>query len=210
LSIINATLLCDGTSDICLADISSLIIDEHFPNLVFRLNIARELIPARMPLADRLAKTLELYSPNLIICHRDAESESWNQRLREINAAHTLSSIEIPIIMAIPVRMIESWLLCDERSIRAAANNKNGDHPIDFPVTNRIENIQDPKEKLFSILRSASNLSARRMQKFDVYSARKRISSHLDSITPLRALPSFAAFERKFIEVIENLQASQN
>lgn len=202
MSLINATLLCDGTSDFCLADLARLLIDEHFPNLTFRLNIAKEFVPARLPLNQRLEKLYQLYSPDVIICHRDAEGMPHTERHLEVTNALQVANIPAKLVIAIPVRMIESWLLCDEYAVRAAANNKNGDNAISLPVRNRIENLPDPKEKLFSVLKEASNLSHRRLQKFDTHGARSRITSHLESVTPLRELPSFKRFELEFIEKI--------
>lgn len=202
---INTVLLCDGTSDFCLIELSNLIIDENFPNIAFRFSIARDLVPARSPLKSRLLRTHELYAPDLIICHRDAEGEDHAQRIQEIEKACFESNLAIPVISAVPVRMIESWLLSDPQSIRIAANNSNGKHAIDFPPANQIEKLIDPKQKLFSLLREASNLSARRMEKFDVHAARARVASHLTGIQSLRTIQSFRNFEENFRNKVEQL-----
>lgn len=202
---INAVLICDGTSDFCIIDILEWIADENFPHLGFRFLVAREVVPAKDSLSIRLKKTETLYSPDLIICHRDAEHMPLKQRTEEILKAKVDGKVTPAVIPAVPVRMVESWLLFDEYAIRSAANNKNGQMKIEIPPLRKLEQLPDPKEILFTALKTASGLPPNRLRRFEEHKARARISGHLDSFAPLRNLEAFKEFENSFIEEVNRL-----
>jgi hypothetical protein len=98
-------------------------------------------------------------------------------------------------VSIIPVRMTEAWLLIDEEAIRAAAGNPKGKVALDLPGLNKIESLPDPKEVLFTALRTASELPPGRLRKFDPQEKRHRITDLIDDLDRLRRLPSFADLE---------------
>lgn len=59
-------------------------------------------------------------------------------------------------------------------------------HQVRYPI---------PKKTLHKLLRQASGLTGRRLQKFPVASGVQRMASLIDDFSPLRALPAFAALE---------------
>ena len=67
--------------------------------------------------------------------------------------------------------------------------------PLDLPPLARIESLPDPKQVLFDALRTASELSANRLRKFNPEEKRHRVSDLMDSLDRLRQLPSFAHLE---------------
>lgn len=200
---ISILLVCDGTSDFCIQDIIQWIVDEHFSGITFRIQVAREVVPAHIPLTARIKRACEIYEPNVIVCHRDAENQALAQRLREIEEAHAATETLVPIVPAVPIKMLESWLLFDSVAIRSAANNKNGAQAINLPPANRVENLPDPKVTLFSALQIASGLSPQRLKRFDVHKARARITGYIDTFAPLRVQVGFFNFEKKLIEKIK-------
>lgn len=203
MEIINISLVCDGSSDKCLEQIVYPLIDLHFPYLTCRIVPAGEVIPATEPLARRLLRTVELYRPHLILCHRDAEREQWSTRQAEIVTAS--ESLSVPTIPIVPVRMLESWLLLDVQAIRAAANNRNGTVELNLPRPREIEGLPDPKEVLFDILRRATNLPPQRLRRFREHEARSRIAGFIGDVTVLRTLPAFVAFESSFCEAMTSV-----
>lgn len=176
--------------------------DENFPELAFRVVPAKEVIPARAPLTTRLKRTYELYKPDLILCHRDAEATDLDFRLGEIINSAQLATVPIDVVPMVPVRMLESWLLVDEQAIRSAANNRNGNIPIDLPRPNRIESLPDPKAKLFEALNTACNLPPQRRRNFSAQNARSRITSFMASFALLRHQQGFLKFEAAFNHAI--------
>jgi hypothetical protein len=196
-------LICDGTSDICLADVVTWLMDEHFPAVRFRVLPARELIPARESLGVRLEKTVHLYAPDLIVCHRDAEANGIDARREEIVQAS--AGIDVPAVPLIPVRMLEAWLLFSEAAIRSAADNRHGDGPLQLPPIGQLETTANPKQILLTALKDASGLSARRRRAFNEQRARSLITSHVDDFSPLRRLAAFREFERTFRVAVEQL-----
>jgi hypothetical protein len=95
--------------------------------------------------------------------------------------------------------MTEAWLLFDEAALRHAAGNPNGRNPLNLPELSDIEQIPNPKEILFKVLREASGLTARRLKKFNLPGARIRITELISDFSPLLALPAFQALERKIL-----------
>lgn len=199
------TLLADGTSDDALLPLLTWLlrqngvsspIQEQFANLQ---NLPR---PTR-GLPERIEAALDLYPCDLLFVHRDAEKEPAQLRHAEIASA-ALSS-PVPVVAVVPVRMSEVWFLFDEQAIRRAAGNPNGKEPLDLPSPSRIESIPDPKEMLYSTLRTASGLSGRRLKRFSEVGASRLVSGKIESFAPLRGTPAFDALENAIAHVIEPL-----
>lgn len=203
MSVITISIVCDGTSDLCIQDLIEWITDTSFPEQAFRVSEAREVIPAHGALHSRLRKAYSSYEPHIIVCHRDAENIPMVDRTAEILSAHAQAEIPIPVVPAVPVRMIESWLLTNAHAIRCAADNKNGTIELNLPRSREIERLPDPKQALFNALRAASDLAPRRLRQFDVHRARRRVSSFIENFEALRTLTSFQTFESQLIEAIE-------
>ncbi|MEZ4294088.1 MAG: hypothetical protein R3B70_03860 [Polyangiaceae bacterium] len=64
------------------------------------------------------------------------------------------------------------------------------------------------KDLLFSTLRTASNLSGRRLKKFDP--DRFRLASLIEDFSPLRVLPSFRALEASLQSALLTLGVARN
>lgn len=200
--LIDIALVCDGTSDICVQDIIQWIVDSQFPDFSFRIQPAREVIPAHAPLHIRIKKAFDLYDPKIIVCHRDAEGLQLDERVREIHGATAEAALPIPVVPTIPVRMIESWLLIEESAIRSAANNRNGRQALNLPDHARIEGIANPKSLLLTALRAASGLPPQRLRKFDEHHARSRITGFVSSFEPLRRQGGFVRFENDLVAAV--------
>jgi len=201
----NIAIVCDGTSDLCIQHLIQWIVDTNFPDQAFRINPAREVIPAHGPLHARLKKAFDNYEPDVIVCHRDAEKTTLQARTDEVRNAHLVSGVPVPVVAAVPVRMIESWLLTEEAAIRSAANNRNGNVNLNLPPRHTIESLPNPKDVLFQALKVASDLPPQRLKKFNEHSARSRVTSFIDDFSGLRTLPSFLQFENSLREAISPL-----
>lgn len=197
---LNLTVVGDGASDACLVPVIQWVMSDKFPDVSFRIEFAKDLPPHRDGLRSRIGAAIHFYPCDVLVVHRDAERETAQKRVLEILAAS--SELVVPIVPAIPVRMLESWLLCSEEAIRIAADNPNGQSPINIPVISRIESTPDPKEVLFNALKSASELSGRRLNKFRVEQRRHRVAELIEDFSPLRSLSSFQEFETAFVAVL--------
>lgn len=196
-------LVCDGTSDYGIQHAVDWLMAQHFDNVPYRFLIAKQVIPARGPLGDRLRKAVELYLPDILICHRDSEGGDFTVRNAEIEQA--ANGLLTPVVKAVPVRMIESWLLLDAAAIRSAAMNRNGRMELVLPRTRHVEDIPDPKSLVLSLVSTASGFDGRRLQKFNSHRARSRISSFISDWSLLRDLPSFARFESELTNSVGRL-----
>ncbi len=139
-------------------------------------------------LADKIKRFLELYPCDLLFVHRDAEGEAVDKRLDEIRIGIPVGQRCVPVI---PVRMLEAWLLFDEGLIRKASGNPHGKAVLALPVFDKLESLPDPKTALFSLLKTASGLSGRRLARFNVFEARSRVAVLADDFTALLRLEAF-------------------
>ena len=199
------TVICDGTSDRIFTSIFEWLLDQKLGGAPFLVGMAEALPPAGDGLAARVQYAQQAYSSDVLLLHRDSEKESWTDRVAEVEAAMSATDLTywIPVV---PVRMTEAWLLHDLNAIRRAAGNPNGSGSLQLPKRARWESEPDPKQKLFSALRSASELHGRRLAKFDVHSARARLTNLIDDFSYLRGLPSFDDFESRLDSILEKLK----
>jgi hypothetical protein len=189
------TLVTDGISDQTLVPIINWAFHDVGFSGTIESNWAdlRRVPPVRrIDLRTRILTSIELYPCDLILVHRDAEREPWENRVAEIAGAVPLNPSAVPVV---PVRMTEAWLLHDVTAIRQAAGNPNGTDELHLPRPETTEQIPDPKEVLYGALRDACGLNARRRARLDVTHRRRRVAELITDFTPLRRLPAFAAFQ---------------
>jgi hypothetical protein len=144
-------------------------------------------------LAERVRAAVELYPCEFLFVHRDAEREARESRLREIQ--QNLGATEIPIICVIPVRMQEAWFIFDEEPLRLAADNPRGRMPLNLPSLREMEEILDPKARVYELLRTASGLRPGRLKRFYPATRVHRLAELIEDWSPLRSLPAFQALE---------------
>ena len=122
------TLLSDGSSDRALIPILNWLLQSNLNDCATQPQWA-DLRPFNKSLKDtfekRIKLSLELYPCDLLFIHRDAERDRHEIRVNEIRTAITQvsSSISIPTVCVVPVRMTEAWLLFDISALRKAASN---------------------------------------------------------------------------------------
>lgn len=195
------TLVCDGSSDAALLPILTWLLRQHALDHVIQPNWAdlRGLPRPPHSLHERIRWACELYPCDIIFIHRDAEREPRERRTAEIWAAwdalQPATGLPSPICV-VPVRMTEAWLLFDEAAIRRAAGNRSGRATLDLPVLRDVESLPDPKDTLYGLLRTASELHGRRLKDFRPSHAAVRVSELIDDFEPLRQLSAFCALEK--------------
>jgi hypothetical protein len=194
------TLLTDGSSDAVLTAHLTWLLEQHtsLPILPAWADLSR-VRKRPCDLTSRVQLAVDLYPCDLLFVHRDAEREPHSMRTAEIWRAVT--GVAVAVVCVVPVRMQEAWLLFDEAAIRRAAGNPCGKLPLRLPKIGDIESIADPKAVLHEALRSATELSGRRLKSFSSYQAAYRLGELIHDFSPLRVLPAFQALEEE-IEVI--------
>lgn len=197
---LRATLVCDGTSDAMLEPIIRWVFREAGSVLFSEMPMAdfSRVHPRPKTLATRLEMAVRLYPCDVLFIHRDAERDPQRLRHDEIREAYHLAvggGVKLPAVAVVPVRMLEAWLCFNEPAIRHAAGNPNGTTPLSLPPLHQIERSPDPKSALHHALRSASELSGRRLKGFDPNRHVRRILDHTDDFSPLRQLEAFQTFE---------------
>ena len=132
----------------------------------------------------------------LIFVHRDAETLTLEERLEEFVAVDRGD-----VIPVVPVRMSESWLLCDGTAIAKAAGSPSSHVPV--PAVAQIENIADPKDRLDDLLFGAAGAPAGRRGKiFKRSIAQRRVSvaEYISDYSALENLPAFRRFQDELAE----------
>ncbi len=199
------TLVSDGSSDKALLPILSWLLIEHRVCCAIQPVWAdlRWLPNPPKSLASRIKMSLDLYPCDLLFVHRDAESRAYSQRKAEIDEALAfIRPTSVPSVCVVPVRMLEAWLLFNEEALRRAAGNPNGRTPLQIPPPATLEQINDPKSDVYQLLREASELKGRRLQKLRLGRCARQVADYIDDFSVLRTLPAFRALEADIADAI--------
>jgi hypothetical protein len=192
---VDITLLTDGSGDKRLLPIIRWAVADFADAVNATWADFRFLREPPRTLRDRVRASVELYRCDVLFIHRDAETRPLATAQHEIDAAcHDLDELP-PFVRVVPVRMQEAWLLFDEQAIRTASGNPSGRANLDLPRVRRLEEVADPKARLYEALRTASETSGRRLKKFRAEEAAYRVAELVADFSELRVLPAFRAFE---------------
>ena len=208
------TLLTDGSSDRTLIPILTWLLEQQGVRDAIQ-SLWADLRPLRnkpRSLSKKIEQAVYLFPCDLLFIHRDAENQPSARRLQEINDAiqNLHESISCPpAICVIPIRMQEAWLLFNESAIRLAAGNPNGHVQLDLPDLHYLEQLVDPKDVLYELLRAASGLSGRRRRNFEVDKAASRVADYIDDFSALRRLSAFYALETEISQLVRNQSWNQ-
>lgn len=208
-------LIADGSSDNILKSVIDWTLDINYPKLPVKgYWIDFRPIPKKVDsISEKLALAKKLYYFDVIFYHRDAETtniEILNQRKREILAG--INDLELcnKTICVIPIKMMESWLLIDTEAIKKAAGNRHYKGNLKLPQIKRIEQEKQPKELLHQLLKTASGLKGRNLNKFNPHFATHLVAENIADFSPLRQLKAFQVFEQDLKTVIDSFLDLEN
>lgn len=202
------TLVADGSSDRALVPILRWALHQQLnAKPVVAFADVRKLPQRPRTLSDRIAKGVELYPCEILFVHRDAEKESIDKRLQEIQEALKNLQENIPWVGVVPIRMQEAWLLIDANALRKAADGTDRRLPV-LPPIKRLEDLPDPKQKLRDLMRQASGASGRKLKKFnrDLEERIQRLAEIIDDFSPLRQLSAFQHLEKDIQQVLKDME----
>lgn len=212
---IKYTFLSDGRSDKALMNIIDWLFSQLLPQVPVQKQFADFSFIPKPPPNDRLdlriLKALELYPCDIVFVHRDAESsrlDDFQSRLTQIQESYELTNqygAISKLVKVVPIRMMEAWLLIDEYAIKMASGNRNNRMDLNLPSVTRLETIPDPKKMLDDLIKGASGLHSRRLDKLNVREAVHRVAENIDDFSRLRQLSAFNRFENELIRVLEEL-----
>lgn len=202
MSRIEFTLVSEGSSDKALLPLLRWMLEQYCRDCTIRGTWADLGYLPRPPrtLDQKIEMAIDLYPCSLLFVHRDADGQTRDDRVEEIMGAAEAVTQRIPempaIVCAVPVRMLEAWLLFDEQAIRSGAENPKGGQPVGLPAFQEMEQIPNPKQRLYETLKRASGYSGRKLKKFNERAAVHRVAERIDDFSPLRRLPAFQAMEQ--------------
>ena len=205
---INYTLLADGSSDMVLIPIINWTLRNQFPTIVVQAQFAKFALRKKpKTLEERIKYAIEIYPCDVLFVHRDAENMSFAERRDEIQKAwdNVNQQLDHELIGIVPVRMTEAWLLINESAIKVASGNPNSQEKLSLPAPQKLENKRDPKDKLHTLIKRASNLRGRNLDKLNTHQAVHLVAENISDYTPLRDLNAFQKFEDEIQTVISTL-----
>jgi hypothetical protein len=123
---------------------------------------------------------IEFYPCDVLLVHRDSETEPREKRVTEIQDAIAQTAADMLYVCVVTVRMQEAWMLIDENAIRSAAGNPHGSIALELPKLKVLESLPDPKAVLHDFLRRASELTGRRLKKFSASANAHRVAELID------------------------------
>lgn len=205
---IDCTLISDGSSDVVLIPILQWLLQGRgvYPGRPIERYDPAVFKRAPKSLEGRIDHAIENFPCDLLFIHRDAEGEASHLREAQVRWALSRTSghaKHAPVVIVIPVRMTEAWLLFDEACIRRAAGSPAGKAILDLPQLKDCERIADPKATLHQALRAATESSGRRLRNFNVGVAIHRVAELVTDYSPLRKLAAFQQLETSLAEVLK-------
>lgn len=215
---LTATLVADGSSDSLLKPILEWLLEQHLPSgSTFDLQVPEwGRLPDKISvktLPEKLLAARLLFTAQIYFIHRDVEKDgTWEKRSQEIDQAiqRVFKTQPPSYVRVIPIQMTETWLLHNEEAIRKAAENPSSRDYLPLPALRELEALKNAKTLLLNILRDASGLSGRKLQKFEAYERRRlyRLAAlqQEEGFAVLRALPAFQALEQEVIALVNAWQ----
>ena len=207
MNILRYTLLSDGPSDKALIPHLTWLLKSNGVKVQIDAEWADLRRLREMPegLTEKIEKSIAFFPCDLLFIHRDAERQTPDARRQEISVALQAVSEagSLLCVCVIPVKMQEAWLLFNEHAIRRASGNPSGRTVLKLPKPNKLEQIADPKNTLFELLRTASERTGRRLKSFNVHHSASQVSQFIEDFSPLRNLSAFQTLERDIKDVID-------
>ncbi|WP_320779547.1 hypothetical protein [Streptomyces sp. CRN 30] len=190
--------LSEGTSDQGLVShVEGIAADLGVPVAVSAPDLRWLRIPAGHSVIDKLRTTRDMGGAyDLAVIQRDADRGAPQDRRTEMANAVGEVWPGLAHVPAVPVRMLEAWLLLDEQAIREVAGNPRGRIPLDLPKAASVERVADPKQRLKDTIATASGCKGRRLtelhQRFP--RNRHRLLDLLDRDGPVSEVASWRTF----------------
>jgi hypothetical protein len=205
---IRFTLIADGSSDAILLTIVKWLLDDLYPNISnegLYADFRNQPNPPKR-IQDKVQRAKKIYPYNLLLIHRDAETndlDSIQQRKTEV--ASNLLIQENTTVIIVPVKMMETWLLIDEQAIKKAAGNRNYQTDMNLPRLKDLERHPNPKTLLHDLLKNASGLKGRNLDKFNPHQAVHLVAENIEDFSALRQLSAFQILEADIRNAVDTM-----
>ncbi len=205
---IRFTLIADGSSDAILLTIVKWLLDDLYPNISnegLYADFRNQTNPPKS-IQDKVERAKKIYPYNLLLIHRDAETNDLNSiQQRKTEVASNLPIEENTTVVIVPVKMMETWLLIDEQAIKKAAGNRNYQADMNLPSLKDLERYPNPKMLLHELLKNASGLRGRNLDKFNPHRAVHLVAENIEDFSTLRQLSAFQILEADIKNAVDTM-----
>ena len=189
------TVLAEGGSDRLLIPVIEWVIRSLNAPFAFEVVLAEPYASSDLVDTARMREMLRIYPCDVLIIHRDSDTQTMQDRRNQIAGAAIFLNAEAKRVPIVPVRMTEAWFLKETSAIRAAVGNPHGIVSLKLPPKLKWEKLPDPKKMLLDLLTEASELTGRRLKRFNPHDHRARVGELIEDFSYLRGLSSFDQFE---------------
>lgn len=207
---IRFVLVCEGSSDRALTSpLEDLCIAEGADEVIGIVPLLDRLQePPGRATSDKVRQVVELEPMcNLLFVHRDADDPDPEPRYAEIRKA--VKAVARRYVAVVPVQATEAWILADKKELLRSTHSRLGENEIALPKPRDIEQISDPKSKLWQVLLEASQTTGRRRKRFrqDLKRIRYGLLENLDVEGPVSSVPSWQRLRRDVRRAMEDLRS---
>lgn len=206
---ITCVVVGEGPTEVYIQSEAKALAKRHNPALSLEFKPG-EGIPFSNPKGNLHAKVqnaYDLYRPDLVLVHRDSDSNNREQiraRFVEIETACVgILDTKVPVV---PVRKTEAWMLADKAAILEVVGLESLPLAARKIYPSKPEECQ-AKEKLHEVFRQCRLASKWNSNRINTDEDHRQIRSVLKGLIGLDALPSFQKFKEDLQNALNILTA---
>ena len=207
---ITCVVVGEGSTEVYIQSLATVLAKRQNPNLKLEFKPGAGIHLNNPPgkLAFKVKNAVDLYNPDLILVHRDSDSNDAREiqaRFGEVERAWEGISVKqrVPVV---PVRETEAWMLADKEAILEVVGLDS------LPLAARKiypkwpEAVQ-AKECLHEVFRECRLAAGWKPNRIDTNKEHRQIRAVVKDLIGLGALPSFQKFKRDLQNALNSLTA---
>lgn len=206
---ITCVVVGEGSTEVYIQSVARALVTRYNPNVSLEFKPGEGIHFSNPPgsLAAKVQNAVDLYAPNLILVHRDSDSNNKQQilaRFAEVeDACSGIFSASVPVV---PVKETEAWMLADKSAILEVVGRDALPTAANEIYPKSPETVQ-AKERLHEIFRLCRLESEWKPARINTNEDHRQIRTVVRDLGRLESLPSFRVFKEKMQHVLDTLTA---
>ncbi len=204
---ITCVVVGEGSTEVYIQSVARALVTRYNPNVSLEFKPGEGIHFSNPPgsLAAKIQSAVDLYSPNLILVHRDSDSNDAQQisaRFSEIeDACSGISGAKVPVV---PVKETEAWMLADKGAILEVVGLECLPMAANREYPKWPETVQ-AKERLHEVFRQCRLASGWKPSRINTNADHRQIRAIVRDLARLESLPSFRVFKEKMQNALNTL-----